>query len=135
MSLVRPQDDAKGSGMGNGLEVTDVRVAYADAPQDVLKAHVTIELNGGLVVHNLKVIAGHRGLFVSMPARRRKDGGFSDIVHPGDAATREMIERAVLAAYRGDDWGPEGAPVGARIVPPPDHLAGAVGRELPRDAA
>jgi stage V sporulation protein G len=51
------------------------------------------------VVRDLKVIHGATGLFVAMPAKRRKDGTFKDIAHPLNAETRERFERAILAEY------------------------------------
>jgi len=50
-------------------------------------------------VRDLKVIHGASGLFVAMPAKRRKDGTFKDIAHPLNAETRERFERAILDEY------------------------------------
>lgn len=79
------------------MEITDVRVFPVD--EEKLKAYVTITLDDCFVVRDLKVIHGTTGLFVAMPAKRRKDGTFKDIAHPLNAATREVMERAILAAY------------------------------------
>jgi stage V sporulation protein G len=51
------------------------------------------------VVRDLKVINGNTGLFIAMPAKRRKDGTFKDIAHPLNSETRERMERAILAEY------------------------------------
>jgi stage V sporulation protein G len=48
----------------------------------------------------LKVIEGDKGLFVSMPSRRRKDGSFRDIAHPLNAETRQHIEESIIAEYK-----------------------------------
>jgi len=50
-------------------------------------------------VRDLKVIHGTTGLFIAMPAKRRKDGTFKDIAHPLNSETRERMERAILAEY------------------------------------
>ena len=82
------------------LEVTEVRIRLASAaPEDILKAYASVTLNGCLAVHNLKIICGSRGLFVSMPARRNKSGGFSDIVHPIHQQFRDYLEGVVIGAY------------------------------------
>ena len=39
------------------------------------------------------------GLFIAMPAKRRKDGSFKDIAHPLNSETREKMERTILAEY------------------------------------
>ena len=80
------------------MEITEVRVFPVE--EEKLKAYVTITLDGCFVVRDLKVIQGGGGLFVAMPARRRKDGSFRDIAHPLNAETREWMERAILAEYR-----------------------------------
>jgi stage V sporulation protein G len=79
------------------MEITDVRVFPVD--EEKLRAYVTVTLDGCFVVRDLKVIQGATGLFVAMPAKRRKDGTFKDVAHPLNAETRERFERAILAAY------------------------------------
>lgn len=82
------------------LEITEVRVRLNDIPEVILKAYASITLNHCLAVHNLKIIQGPRGLFVSFPARRNKVGGFSDIVHPINQACRDYFERVIIGEYQ-----------------------------------
>ncbi|HTP50562.1 MAG TPA: septation regulator SpoVG [Anaeromyxobacteraceae bacterium] len=79
------------------MEITEVRVFPVN--EDKLKAYVTITLDHCFVVRDLKVIQGTTGLFVAMPAKRRKDGSFKDIAHPLNAETRDRMERVILAEY------------------------------------
>ena len=79
------------------MEITEVRVFPVH--EEKLKAYVTITLDGCFVVRDLKVIQGNTGVFVAMPAKRRKDGTFKDIAHPLNSETRERMERAILAEY------------------------------------
>jgi stage V sporulation protein G len=79
------------------MEITEVRVFPVS--EDKLKAYVTITLDGGFVIRDLKVIHGTTGLFIAMPAKRRKDGSFKDIAHPLNSETRERMERIILAEY------------------------------------
>ena len=79
------------------MEITEVRVFPVD--EEKLKAYVTITLDGCFVVRDLKVIQGGTGLFVAMPAKRRKDGTFKDIAHPLNQETRDRMERIILAEY------------------------------------
>jgi stage V sporulation protein G len=79
------------------MEITEVRVFPVN--EDKLRAYVTVTLDHCFVVRDLKVIHGSTGLFVAMPAKRRKDGTFKDIAHPLNAETRERFERIILAAY------------------------------------
>src|ERR1700756_1813649 len=79
------------------METTGVRVLPVS--EERLKAYVTITLDNCFVVRDLKVINGNTGLFVAMPAKRRKDGTFKDIAHPLNSETRERMEKAILAEY------------------------------------
>lgn len=80
------------------MEITDVRVLLRD--NDKLKGFVTITFDGCFVLRGVKVIEGHKGLFVAMPARRNADGSFDDIAHPIHAPMRRRLEERVLAEYR-----------------------------------
>lgn len=79
------------------MNITDVKVFLVD--EDKLRAYVTITLDQCFVVRDLKVIQGTAGLFVAMPAKKRKDGSYKDIAHPLNAEMRERLERTVLAEY------------------------------------
>ena len=61
------------------MEITDVKVIPVD--DDKLKAFVSIVFDKCFVVTDIKVILGPKGLFVSMPSKKRKDGSFKDIAH------------------------------------------------------
>jgi stage V sporulation protein G len=89
------------------MKITDVRIFPVE--EDRLKAYVTITLDGCFVVRDLKVVRGNGGLFVAMPAKRRKDGSFKDIAHPLNTETRAWMEEMILEAYRRDvgDLDPE----------------------------
>src|SRR5438477_11260673 len=79
------------------MEITEVRVFPVN--EERLKAYVTITLEKRFVVRDLKVINGNTGLFVAMPAKRRKDGTFKDIAPPLYSDTRERTAKEILAEY------------------------------------
>jgi stage V sporulation protein G len=79
------------------MEITEVRVFPVH--EEKLKAYVTVTFDGCFVVRDLKVIQGNTGLFVAMPAKRRKDGTFKDIAHPLNQEMRDRLERAILSEY------------------------------------
>ena len=72
---------------------------YPSKESGRLKAYATVVFDNSFIVRDLKVIEGDKGLFVSMPSRRRKDGTFRDIVHPLNAEMRKTIEDTVVAEY------------------------------------
>ncbi len=79
------------------MEVTEVRVFAVN--EERLKAYATITFDDCFLVRDLKVIMGHKGLFVAMPSKKRKDGTYQDTAHPLNRETRKMIEDCVLGEY------------------------------------
>ena len=63
-----------------------------------LKAIVSIVFDAQFVIHDLKVVEGRKGLFISMPSRKLGDN-FVEMAHPLNTETREMIEHSIFAAY------------------------------------
>lgn len=81
------------------MQITDVRVRKLET-EGKMRAVVSITLDDALVIHDIKVIDGEKGLFIAMPSKKASDGEFRDIAHPINSQTREMIQTTVLAAYR-----------------------------------
>jgi len=80
------------------MEITEVKV-YPAKESGRLKAYATVVFDNSFIVRDLKVIEGNKGLFVSMPSRRRKDGTFRDIVHPLNSDMRKRIEDIIIKEY------------------------------------
>lgn len=80
------------------MKITEVKVFLA-REEGRLKAYATIVFDNSFIIRDLKIIEGNKGLFVSMPSRKRKDGTFRDLVHPLNAETRQMIEDTVIREY------------------------------------
>ncbi|MGZ6081669.1 MAG: septation regulator SpoVG [Myxococcaceae bacterium] len=79
------------------MDITDVKIFPVD--EEKLTAYVTITLDACFVVRDLKVIQGSAGLFVAMPAKKRKDGTYKDIAHPLNTDMRARMERVILDRY------------------------------------
>lgn len=80
------------------MELTDIRVRKITG-DGRLRAYATITFDHCFVVHNVKIIEGHGGLFVAMPNRRTKNGDFRDVAHPITPEFRALIEEQVMTAY------------------------------------
>ncbi len=80
------------------MEITEIKIFPAKG-NGRLKAYATVVFDNCFIVRDLKVIEGHKGLFVSMPSRKRKDGTFRDIVHPLNADFRQVIETRIVEEY------------------------------------
>ena len=80
------------------LKITDIRVRLVNN-NDKLKAVASITIDDELVVHDIKVINGKDGYFLSMPSRKTNEGEFKDIVHPIKTEVREALKEQILAEY------------------------------------
>jgi stage V sporulation protein G len=79
------------------MKVTEVRIRLAN--EAFVKAYASICFDGCFLVHDIRVIKGPTGFFISFPNQTKSEGGQRDIAFPVDAETRNIIEQAVLAEY------------------------------------
>lgn len=80
------------------MNITDVRIRKT-SDEGKMKAVVSITFDDEFVVHDIKIIDGQNGLFVSMPSRKMGEGDFRDIAHPLNQDMRSRIVAAVLDEY------------------------------------
>lgn len=81
------------------MKISDIRIRLVEKADSKLKAVASITIDECFVVHDIKVIEGKDGLFISMPSKKTPDGEYKDIVHPINTETRELISAQVIEAY------------------------------------
>lgn len=80
------------------MAITDVRIKKVnDNTKIVAKASVTFD--SAFVVHGFSIVNGKKGLFVSMPTVKSKDGNYINIAHPITSAGRTTIIKIILDTY------------------------------------
>ena len=79
------------------MDITEVRIILRD--EEKLKGFANVTFDNAFVVRGMKIIAGTKGYFISMPSRKRPDGTHQDVAHPINNETRHLIENSVLNAY------------------------------------
>lgn len=67
-----------------------------------LKAFCDLAVAESFLITGIRVIAGKKGLFVSMPREQGKDGNWYDTVVPLSKETRQQISDLVLGAYQSE---------------------------------
>ncbi len=81
------------------MQITEVRLKKIRSEGN-MKAVASITFDGCFVVHDVKVIERKdKPLLVVMPETRRKNGTKSDVAHPINQETRDMITNEVLKKY------------------------------------
>lgn len=81
------------------MKITDVRIRLVAKDDSKLKAVASMTIDECFVIHDIKVIEGKEGFFISMPSKKTPDGEYRDIVHPINTETREKIIAEILKAY------------------------------------
>ena len=82
------------------MEVTSVRVKVLDnSDGKKLLALASVALDDEFIVHDIKLIDGKNGMFISMPSKKLGDKHV-DICHPTGKELRTKIEDAVIAEYK-----------------------------------
>jgi stage V sporulation protein G len=79
------------------MKITEVRILPAN--ENFIAAYASICLDDCFLVHDIRIIVGAAGLFISFTNVTLSDGTQRDIAFPVNAETRRMIEQAVLAEY------------------------------------
>ncbi len=81
------------------MRVTEVRISPTGRGGKV-RAFASIVIDDCFIVNDLRVVEGREGqVFVTMPARKARNGQLRDIAHPLNSETRLEVERRVLEEY------------------------------------
>lgn len=97
--LVRNYTKKTKKGWNKRLKITDVRVRLVEKDGSKLRAVASMTIDECFVVHDIKIIEGKEGYFISMPSRKTPDGEYRDIVHPINTETREQVVAEVLKVF------------------------------------
>ncbi len=91
-------EDAPGSAatMKIDVRITSTRNVY----DDNTRATATVTLNDAFVIKGVRVVKGENGLFCSMPARKLRNGDYSEVCHPITKDFALKLNASVLNEYQ-----------------------------------
>ena len=84
------------------MTITDVRIRLITNNKESkgkMRAVASMTFDDEFVIHDIKVIEGAKGLFVTMPSRKDGNDNYVDVAHPLKTEVREKISAATLKAY------------------------------------
>lgn len=81
------------------MSITDVKVRLIKTENTKLKAVASITIDQCFVIHDIKIIEGTDGVFISMPSRKTSDGEYKDIAHPINSETRNLLISEITKEY------------------------------------
>ena len=81
------------------LKIT--RIDLWGKPHKNFLKYVTITIDDSIVIRGIKLIQRREstGIMVAMPARRKMDDTYEDVVHPISKECRAELETQILKAY------------------------------------
>ncbi|MFI3326851.1 MAG: SpoVG family protein [Clostridia bacterium] len=68
-----------------------------------LKAFVSVVIENKIVITGIKIIQGKKGLFLSMPSYKNKDGEYKDYCFVIDKDERKKLEDLIFKKYESGD--------------------------------
>ena len=77
----------------------NVRVFPVAEPLGNLRAFDSVGVDDLIAIRGLRVIEGEKGLFVTMPQSKDKEGQYHDVAFPLNPELRQQITRDVIDAY------------------------------------
>jgi stage V sporulation protein G len=58
-----------------------------------------VTFDDAFVIREMRVVEGKNGTFLSMPARRKRNGNYQDICFPISTKLRDLMENEVLEKF------------------------------------
>lgn len=65
-----------------------------------IRAYASINLNDCFAIRNVKVVDSSKGFFIAMPSYKTRNGEFKDICFPVTKEFRELLNNAIINAYK-----------------------------------
>lgn len=76
----------------------DVRI-YQAKTDGAVRANASVTINDCFAVHNIRLVEGTNGLFVSMPSVKTGNNDYKDICFPCTKEAKAEFDRAVISVY------------------------------------
>lgn len=79
---------------------TNVTLRLFESAKDNTKAFIELKLDNVLIVKGLSLVEGEKGLFLSYPSSKGKDGKYYNTVYSLDKDWREKLENVCIKKYK-----------------------------------
>ena len=79
---------------------TNVTMRLFESARSNTKAFIELKLDNVLIVKGLSLVEGKKGLFLSYPSARGKDGKYYNTVYSLDKDWREKLENVCIKKYK-----------------------------------
>ncbi len=82
------------------MKITEVTVRKIEKENSRKRGIAHVKIDDCFMIHDITILEGDSGLYISMPRRMTSTGKYKDIAHPINQETRKMFEDAIFEAYK-----------------------------------
>ena len=79
---------------------TNVTLRLFESAKSNTKAFIELKLDNVLIIKGLSLVEGEKGLFISFPGSKGKDGKYYNTVYSIDKDWKEKLENVCIKKYK-----------------------------------
>lgn len=84
------------------MKISEIKMTKINNEDSRVKAIVTLTFDNCVTIRDIKIIQASNGFFVTMPARKDKEGNFLDVCYSINSEFREYVSREILNLYNSE---------------------------------
>ena len=82
------------------LNISNINIILIkDQPLSKVKAYASVVLAEAFTITNIKIIEGKKGMFITMPSTKDRNGNRKDVAYPIDSKVHRELSNRILGAY------------------------------------
>ena len=89
------------------MRITDVRLSVLKQPKGRVRAIATLIIDEEMMIHDIMVVEGDHGPFVSFPSRQGSDGEYRATVQFLSMKLHQEVQQLILRVYHDECSRPE----------------------------
>lgn len=83
------------------FKITDVKIIKMKENNSKLLGVAKVVIDNSFTIRNIRIIQDkpERGLYISFPSKKNKNGIYKNMCHPINTETRKYFEQEILASF------------------------------------
>jgi len=94
----KPEPGINGGVSAENIKI-DVRVFPIERQKSSTLGFASVSFDDIMAIHGIRIVDSGKGMFVSMPQSKDKDGNYRDVAFPLSGGLRKAVNKAVLDGY------------------------------------
>mgnify|MGYP002851785288 CR=1 FL=1 len=82
------------------MDISNVKIRILNNEDSNLKAVASVVFDDVFCVHDIKIVKGDHGCFISMPSKKDKAGNLRDVAHPTAQDFRQKLQDTIIKEYQ-----------------------------------